>query len=351
MSAPLVLRALRRRSVLDVPNERSSHTSPIPRGGGVAPVLGVLAAVVVARLGHTEAAIALAVATVGFGALGLAEDVSGVPPLRRLMLQVAIALATLPWLLDGLGGSLGWRLLFAAGVVFWLVGYVNAFNFMDGINGISVAQATVAGLAWLAVGTIGDAPALAAGGLIVATAALAFGPFNFPRARMFLGDVGSYGIGAALAALAVVGLRAGVPPEAILAPLALYLVDTSSTFVRRILIGETWYRPHCDHRYQRLVKLGWSHTRTTLFVAAVMAGAGGLGAVSLTGSLAARVIADVALVALLLGYLSAPTALRLRRGLPAVEQAEPAVPAVPDGSAAEPGTVVSRFRQAVRSDW
>ncbi|MGH3903125.1 MAG: hypothetical protein ACRDTE_02855, partial [Pseudonocardiaceae bacterium] len=156
---------------------------------------------------------------------------------------------------------------------------------------------------------------------------------------------------AAVAILAVVGVRAGVPPEAVLAPLGLYLVDTSSTFVRRVLIGDTWYCPHCDHRYQRLVKLGWSHARTTLFVAAVMAGAGGLGAVSLTGSLAARVIADVGLVALLLGYLSAPTALRLQRGLAPIEQAAPAVPAVSDGSAVTLGTVVSRFCQAVRSDW
>jgi UDP-GlcNAc:undecaprenyl-phosphate/decaprenyl-phosphate GlcNAc-1-phosphate transferase len=143
-------------------------------------------------------------------------------------------------------------------------------------------------------------------------ASLGFAPFNFPRASMFLGDVGSYGMGAALAILAVVGLRAGVPPEAVLAPLAIYLVDTSSTCIRRLAAGETWYHPHRDHRYQRLVKLGWSHMRVTLTVGGVMAACSLLGAVSLAGSLPARVLAGAALACLLGAYLFIPTTSRAR---------------------------------------
>ena len=123
---------------------------------------------------------------------------------------------------------------------------------------------------------------LTLGGLTVAAAALAFAPFNFPRARMFLGDVGSYFLGGWLGALAVYGVAAGIPPEAVLAPLALYVTDAAATLLMRIVRHEPWLSPHKAHVFQRLVQLGWSHVRTTLLVAALMvvlsgSGTGGTG--------------------------------------------------------------------------
>ncbi|HJV08457.1 MAG TPA: hypothetical protein VJ653_02220, partial [Acidimicrobiales bacterium] len=215
---PLVLAALRRGEVLDHPTERSSHTGSVPRGGGVAPALGALVALAVTPELASSHRWAIVVAAGLFGIVGLVEDLVGVRALYRLVIQFPIAAVAGLFLLDGLTGPVLWRVVFALGVVFWLVAFVNAYNFMDGIDGISVAQAAGAGVIWYAVGTHAEAPALAAGGAIIAGAALGFAPFNLPKARMFLGDMGSYFIGAWLATVAVLGLRAGVAPEAVLAP-------------------------------------------------------------------------------------------------------------------------------------
>src|SRR5205085_2029337 len=148
--------------------------------------------------------------------------------------QFGVAVATLPWLLSGMRGAEAWRLVFGIGVVVWLIAYVNAFNFMDGVNGVSAVQAVVAGVAWWVVGEWQDVHALAAGGLLVAAVAVAFAPFNFPRAHMFLGDVGSYFFGGWLGVLAVVALRQGLTVEASFAPLSVYLADTGMTLARRV---------------------------------------------------------------------------------------------------------------------
>lgn len=303
--APLVLALLRRGQVLDHPSERSSHATPVPRGGGMAPALGALVALAVAAVpGSHRGAVALAAAV--FGLVGLLEDVVGIRALHRLGIQFVAGAFAAVFLLDHLAGPVVWRGIFAMAAVFWLVAFVNAYNFMDGIDGISVAQAVGAGGTWLVVGALADVPVLAAGGAIVAGAALGFAPYNLPQARMFLGDVGSYFIGAWLAAVALMGLRAGVPPEAVLAPLALYLADTGTTLLRRVARGDRWYLPHRDHAYQRLSARGWSHPRTSAFVAAGIAVCGALGAVSLAGSVPARVAADVAILGVIAAYLLSP---------------------------------------------
>jgi UDP-GlcNAc:undecaprenyl-phosphate GlcNAc-1-phosphate transferase len=304
--APLVLALLRRRQVLDHPSERSSHESPVPRGGGLAPAVGALIALAVMPALTLRERAAMGATAALFGVVGLLEDVVGIRALHRLGIQFLCA-GTAGWfLLDRMTGPALWRALFCAGVVFWVAAFVNAYNFMDGIDGISVAQAVGAGVTWLAVGALGDAHVLAAGGAIVAGAALGFAPFNLPKARMFLGDVGSYFIGAWLAAVAVLGLRAGVAPEAVLAPLALYIADTGVTLVRRVARGERWYEPHRDHAYQRLGNLGWSHVRRSALVAACIGVCGLLGAVSLGGAFLARVAADAAILGVVTAYLLAP---------------------------------------------
>jgi len=279
--SPLLLRALRRLQLLDHPSRRSSHTVATPRGGGLAPACAATAMLSGVPVLDPAQRAGLAVVVVGFGAVGLLEDLRGVPPLPRLVLQLLAAALALPFLLADLTGPPGWQVAFALAVAVWLVAYANAFNFMDGINGISGVEAVVAGLAWFAVGHAQGADALAAGGLLIAAAAAGFLPFNFPRPRCFLGDVGSYFFGSWSAALVVVGLRSGVPAEAAVAPVLLYLADTGTTLLRRVRRGEAWYLPHRDHVYQRLVRLGWSHARTTATVGGLTAGCallGGLGA-------------------------------------------------------------------------
>jgi UDP-GlcNAc:undecaprenyl-phosphate GlcNAc-1-phosphate transferase len=247
-----------------------------------------------------------------FGVVGLVDDVAGIRALLRLGIQFAVAALAGLFLVDGLTGPVLWRGVFAVGTVFWVVAFVNAYNFMDGIDGISVAQALGAGVTWLAVGTQTDVPVLAAGGAIVAGASLGFAPFNLPKARMFLGDVGSYFIGAWLSAVTVLGLRAGVAPEAVLAPLALYIADTGATLLRRVSRGEQWYLPHRDHAYQRLGDAGWSHMQTSGFVGGCIGLCGLLGVVSLGESVAGRVAADLAIAGVIVVYLLTPRWLALR---------------------------------------
>jgi UDP-N-acetylmuramyl pentapeptide phosphotransferase/UDP-N-acetylglucosamine-1-phosphate transferase len=201
------------------------------------------------------------------------------------------------------------------GTAVWLMGFVNAFNFMDGVNGISGAHAVIAGVAYACFGQWRQDPFLVAMGLAVAVGALAFLPWNAVRARVFLGDVGSYALGAALAVLAVTAVVQGVPPEAALGPLALYLADTAWTLQRRVRTGERWTEAHRTHTYQRWCDVGWSHPEVTLVTAGTTILVSLLGAASLTGNLSVRLVCDLVGLAVLAGYLASP-ALFGHPGLP-----------------------------------
>jgi UDP-N-acetylmuramyl pentapeptide phosphotransferase/UDP-N-acetylglucosamine-1-phosphate transferase len=307
-TCPLVLRAIRYR-VVDEPNDRSLHQTPTPRGGGLAVASGALVGAVLAP-GLSSWQAPLFVAAFGFALLGLVDDLWTLPALTRLVAQLLVGAGALPLLLRGLSGPLPWKVVFSFGVLLWLVSCVNAFNFMDGINGISAVQILGAGGAWWFIGRAEDVPALAAAGLVIAACGLAFAPFNVPRARMFLGDVGSYFIGGWLAVLVVVGLRSGLPVEAVIAPVAIALADTMSTIVRRVRAGQTWHEAHSEHTYQRLVHAGWSHTATSAFVGTMVAvcSVAGASAIALEGS-SARGLADLAIAAVVAAYLYSPNIL------------------------------------------
>jgi UDP-N-acetylmuramyl pentapeptide phosphotransferase/UDP-N-acetylglucosamine-1-phosphate transferase len=307
VASPLVLAVLRQRQILDRPNARSSHSQPTPRGGGVAPALAATIALIALDPPARAPRLGLLVAAVGFGLIGLVDDLRDVSPFPRLAAQFALALIAGIWLLAGLGDGPTWPFAAAASAV-WLVGFVNAFNFMDGINGIATAQVVVAGVTWWLVGQHFDLQFIAAAGAVVAAAGVGFLPFNFPRAAVFLGDVGSYFLGGWLAALAIVGFRAGLPIEVVAAPLALFLADTGWTLVRRVYLRQPWYEAHRDHAYQRLTILGWSHAAATAFAATLMAGCALLSTASLSDSLVLRVAADAGIAVAVVLYLAAPTA-------------------------------------------
>jgi UDP-N-acetylmuramyl pentapeptide phosphotransferase/UDP-N-acetylglucosamine-1-phosphate transferase len=194
----------------------------------------------------------------------------------------------------------------------WFTAFVNVFNFMDGVNGISGAHALIAGAVYALLGWWQQDRFLIPAGAAVAVAALAFLPWNIGQAKVFLGDSGSYALGAALAFLAAYALIRGVPAEAVLGPLALYLADTAWTLQRRIRAGERWLQPHRTHIYQRWCDAGWSHQRVTLTAAAVTALLSLLGAVSLTGDPALRAAADLTAAAVVVVYLRSPVLLARR---------------------------------------
>lgn len=308
-----LISVLRREHVIDRPNQRSSHDDPVPRGGGFAVLLGALAGVgVMGSTVEPRFALGLMIAAWCFAAIGLVDDLTiGVTVFARLALQVLAAVATLLFLLDGMGGATAWKVVFSAGAVSWIVSFVNGFNFMDGINGISSFTAIVAGITYGLLGSRANADILEFGGIAIAGAALGFLPFNFPRARVFLGDVGSYAMGGWIAILAVIGLRANLPPEAVFAPLAIYLADTATTLLRRAVRGEAIFEAHREHAYQRLVDGGWSQRSVAVAVFAFMLVCSGVGALSLTESAAPRALGDLGIAVAVSGYLLLPSRCRV----------------------------------------
>jgi UDP-N-acetylmuramyl pentapeptide phosphotransferase/UDP-N-acetylglucosamine-1-phosphate transferase len=303
---PVVLVALRRREIIDHPNERSSHVAPTIRGGGLSIALACAAGTVVAGTRVHTTGFGIVGAAFGLGVLGLAEDIWGVPTLPRFLSQVAIGGIALVWLLHEWTGAAWWCVVFGLGCIFAIAAYANAFNFMDGINGISGVQTVIAGVTWVWLGRHFSADVLVWTGAVIAGAALGFLPFNFPRAKLFIGDVGSYFIGGWQAAVVIAGLRAGVPPEAVAAPLAIYLADTGTTILKRVRAGDVWHQPHREHAYQRLIRQGWTHVATTSLVGAFVLTTCVLGSLADRGT-ATRVTADVALAAVVVVYLAMPT--------------------------------------------
>jgi UDP-GlcNAc:undecaprenyl-phosphate/decaprenyl-phosphate GlcNAc-1-phosphate transferase len=304
VAEPPTIALLRRLAVLDVPGERSSHSVPTPRGGGAPIAVGLLvAAALVPGAGD---GLSFAVAVGFFGLLGLLDDLRGLPAISRLALQAAGAASVAALLVLRLPLPAFAMAVAASAVAVWLVGFVNAFNFMDGVNGISAAHAVIGGVAYACLaGWRGD-EFDAAAGLALAAGACAFLPWNAGRARVFLGDVGSYSIGAALAVLAVRLIVDGLPAEAVAAPVALYLADVAWTLQRRIRRGEAWLEGHRTHVYQRWCDAGWTHQEVTVLTSALTVLLCLLGVAGMLGGTAVRVSADLAGVGVLAVYLGSP---------------------------------------------
>jgi len=300
---------LRRAAIIDIPGQRSSHTIPTPRGGGIPIAAGLLAA---AGLIGGATAMVFAFAVVSFGLLGLAEDMRGLPVGSRLIAQLVGGATTGVVLSDRMAEPGVVRVVLVALCAIWITGFVNAFNFMDGVNGISGAHALIAGVVYACLGSWWHIGFLIPAGAAVAVNALAFLPWNAGQARVFLGDVGSYALGAALAVLAAYAVIHRVPAEAVLGPLTLYIADTAWTLQRRIRTGEHWLEPHRTHIYQQWCDAGWSHQRVTVTAAATTVLLSLLGAASLAGNPALRAAADLAGAGVVLSYLRSPQVLARR---------------------------------------
>lgn len=254
--------------IVDVPNDRSSHDRPKPRSGGIGIFLawcvGVWAASAAGLLpaaasGHWVCA---AVGAAAFFLVGLADDLFKLPARVRLALQLVLttfvavagpALRTLD--LPGLAPIPLSRAAAVPLTVFWYTGFINAFNFMDGTDGIAAGEAVLAG-ATLALLHGTALP------LLASAAALGFLATNYPPARLFMGDSGSYALGFLLAVSAVEAAAApnGVVPFWVsVMVLGTFVVDTTVTLVRRWAAGEPCLRAHRSHYYQKLTDLGFSH--------------------------------------------------------------------------------------------
>lgn len=247
-----------RRNLLDQPGERRSHGVATPRGGGIAIVLTLLLAVVAGAFYWPQARTTLLVFGLGLAlvaGIGWWDDHRPLPAVRRLLVHVVAAslLAGLVWNATGNPWQAALALLFTTSLI-------NIWNFMDGINGIATTQAILAGAAFALV----LPGSLALAGVVLALACLGFLPFNFPRARIFMGDVGSGALGYAVAALVcLASVATTVSWLLLLVPLTAFLVDAGFTLLARMLSGQRWMEPHTQHLYQRAVKGGATHTSVT----------------------------------------------------------------------------------------
>ena len=251
------------RALLDVPNERSLHVVPTPRGGGVAILLVVsiaqALAILMGKLTFTTGMPWL-LATVAYGVLGAWDDHKSLSSGFRLLFQFGLAASYLGllvitnhWPLSLLGA------VAAIVAVFAVVWSVNLYNFMDGTDGIAGIQALAAAAGGACLSANLNLPGIAFVSSSVAGASLGFLMWNWQPAKIFLGDVGSYFLGSQFALLAINTMLAGFEPWFWLILLAPFIVDASLTLLRRIVCGEPWRSAHRSHAYQLLVRQGWTH--------------------------------------------------------------------------------------------
>ena len=275
----LIRRAALKVGMMDMPNARSSHRLPTPRGGGLAIVIVTSIAAVVDATSALGSARVAAAWVVGGGLVALAgfiDDLRGFSAVVRLGFHLTaaclllVAMGSPPSVLLPHGpvdfGVLGW-----IGGAIAIVWSINLFNFMDGIDGLAATQAVfVAGaaVALQAGSGIGGGQQLPL--LALAGSSAGFLVWNFPPARIFMGDVGSGFVGFALVAAAF--LTSGHGPTTIWTWLVLnglFIADATTTLLARLIRGQRIHEAHCSHIYQRLSRRWGSHRSVTIFYCVV----------------------------------------------------------------------------------
>jgi UDP-N-acetylmuramyl pentapeptide phosphotransferase/UDP-N-acetylglucosamine-1-phosphate transferase len=268
----LIRRWALRRNLLDIPNERSSHVVPTPRGGGLAIVIvtficcGVLW--YIKPLWPFNGLVNLVLGAVLVAGISLWDDLHPLPFWIRFAVHVTaagivvIGIGTWRVLQIPLVGHLDLSWIGLAVTLLWIVGLINAYNFIDGIDGIAGGQAVVAGLGWAVLGWLSGQFFITGIGVVLAASCLGFLRHNWSPARIFMGDVGSAFLGYTFAVLPVIAAQYN--PRFALAGVLLvwpFVFDTAFTFLRRLLHRENVFTAHRSHLYQRLVLTGISHNK------------------------------------------------------------------------------------------
>ncbi len=256
------------RAILDIPNQRSSHTIPTPRGGGAAiSTLVIAVGILLVLLGQTQslshALIYLGGAAV-IAILGFRDDLHPLSSKMRFGIQGLVALVTIV----GIGyfdrvnvpllGDISFGILGALLTLVWIVGLTNAYNFMDGSDGLAGGIALCAGLAWAWLTRFDPFASTIA--LAIAAASLGFLGHNWSPAKIFMGDVGSTFLGYSFAVLPLL-VKDHMPQASVVGVLLLwvFVFDTGFTMIRRWRRHENLLTAHRSHLYQRLIISGRSH--------------------------------------------------------------------------------------------
>lgn len=264
------------RQLLDRPNERSSHSAPTPRGGGIAIVVAFVASLTAAADASAATTLALIGSGVGVAVVGFVDDHGHIAARWRLLAHFACASWILYWIgvprLEWMGYTVNLGFIAVVLAALYLVWMLNLYNFMDGIDGIAGVEAVTVGAGgtavyWVAGMPMGSDAVLPA---LLSAASLGFLLWNFPPAKIFMGDAGSGFLGLMLGALS---LQAAVARPVLLwcwlVLLGVFIVDATVTLVRRLLRGERVYEAHRSHAYQHASRDFGAHRPVTLAVAAI----------------------------------------------------------------------------------
>lgn len=271
-----VLKYTLKQQILDIPNERSSHTIVTPRGGGLGfVIIFLLSLCILVYLG--KIGLNLCAAMLGGGlliaAVGWKDDKKPVNPIIRFICQIIVAVWAVYWL----GGFSALNVGFSEiqlswiGNIFAVIGTVwmiNMYNFMDGVDGIAGTEAVITAAVcgfFLLLGK--QAPDLGLVCIVLVASITGFLLWNWPPATIFMGDVGSGFLGFIFACLAIASENTGAIPLLVwILLLGVFVIDSTSTLILRICQGKKWYEPHRSHVYQLAVQAGFSHKQVTLTV-------------------------------------------------------------------------------------
>lgn len=258
--------SLKRFMFIDLPNYRSSHEKPMSRAGGMPMALSAIAAITFLGIVRTNLVPARWLYTVLIGGgsvawIGWQDDKASLPVLTRLLVHIGASVFAVKTLMPA--DTPVYILVFAA---FWVAWSINFFNFMDGIDGLAGSEAILTALsAGYICGRLGVLNSLVIA-WILAGAALGFLFWNWPPARIFMGDAGSGFLGFMFGCLAIGsgrGWMGGFYTFAVL--LALFWFDATFTLLKRIIQGKKFWKPHKEHLYQKAIQKGFSHHQVTLF--------------------------------------------------------------------------------------
>lgn len=300
ISAVVTTLLIRYLNVLDIPNERSSHTKATPRGGGIAIVVAFLTGISLIHLIGDKSPIytvyffGFLIASFVIAAISLYDDIhyfSFKVKLCGQLVAIGIAMssgivideANLPWL-----GEVHWGWAAYPLTLMWMFGLTNAYNFIDGLDGLAAGTAVVAAFFLSLISFQQGSLFIYLAALTLGAASLGFLIHNLPPAKIFMGDVGSTFLGLVFAVMAIIAARYDHSHTSLfVVPLLLFhfIFDTTFTFLRRLFGGEHVFTAHRTHLYQLLHRLGYSHGKVTFiyFVLAVTQGIAALGMVKIVG--------------------------------------------------------------------
>ncbi len=278
LSATITRYLVHHLSIMDIPNERSSHTRATPRGGGAAIVIAFLTGISLIHLIgdktpiYTIYFLGFLIALFVIAAISLYDDIhrcSFKIKLTGQLLAIGIAMSSgivideahLPWL-----GFIQWGWWAYPLTFMWILGLTNAYNFIDGLDGIAASSAVIAAAFLSLISFQQGSLFIYLTALTLCAATLGFLIFNLQPAKIFMGDVGSTFLGLVFAVMAIIAARYDHSHTSLfVVPLLLFhfIFDTTFTFLRRLFSGERVFQAHRTHLYQLMYRFGYSHRKVT----------------------------------------------------------------------------------------